>query len=175
MNRKLTAVTLVLLCTVGAVMASFAVTTLASADTTDNSTTTLQQNFPTEENQPFNQGMMDQGFGAGPTGHMQRGMSAAAPANLEISEEYNTTINSILTADSDVSSLLSQGYTVTQIHPIVKNVVQADGTVTSQATTAIVTLQNGTQGHSIVHVDIQHAKVTYIETITRTVIDKSDS
>jgi hypothetical protein len=176
MNKKLTALTLALLCTIGAVMASFAITTFASADTADNSTSTQQQTLPVEENPPFSTGMMEQSFGGfrmGPNGHMQRGMFDAAHNNLEVSEEYKATVNSILAADSDVASLISQGFTVTQIHPVVKNVVQADGTVISQATTAIVILQTGTQGHSTVKVDVENAKVTYIDTVIRTIIDKT--
>ncbi len=98
-----------------------------------------------------------------------------AQDNLEVSEEYTSAVNTILAGDSETAALLSNGYNITSIHPIVKNVVQADGTVTSTATTAVVTLQNGTTGYSIVHVDVENSKVLYIDTTTRTIIDKTTS
>jgi hypothetical protein len=135
---------------------SVTATTSTSTDTTTASTGSGMQ-------------MMDQG---GMGGHGGKGHQNS---NIEISSEYNATVTAILQNDTDVANLLSQGYNVTSIHPIIKTVVAGDGTVTSKATTATVTLTNGTTGYAKVTVDIANSKVTYIETVTRTVIDKSST
>ena len=92
--------------------------------------------------------------------------------NIEISSAYNQTVNNILGNDTDVQNLVSQGYNVTSIRPILTSTISADGTVTTQATTAMVTLQNGTSGYATVSVDITNVKVTQIVILTRTVINK---
>lgn len=106
------------------------------------------------------------GHGRGPEGFMS-GMN-----NIEVSSEYTANVNAILNNDTDIANLISEGYNVTSINPIIKNVIQGDGTITTQATTAIVTLQNGTSGYATANVDLSQSKVTQIVTITRTVIDK---
>ena len=95
--------------------------------------------------------------------------------NIEVSAEYNQTVNQILSKDTDVKNLFSQGYNVTTIRPILSSTMSGDGTVTVKATTAIVKLLNGTSGYAAVKVDITNAKVTQIVILTRTVIDKSTS
>ena len=95
--------------------------------------------------------------------------------NIEVSSEYTANVNAILDNDTDVQNLITEGYNVTSIRPIVKNVIGADGALTTKATTAIVTLQNGTSGYATVSVDVSQAKVTKIVIITRTVIDKTTS
>lgn len=108
---------------------------------------------------------------AGPGG---RGDAFGGPmGNIEVSSAYNQTVTNILGNDTDVQKLVSQGYNVTTINPILSSKIGADGTLTTKASTAIVTMQNGTSGFATVSVDITSAKVTQIEIITRTVIDKS--
>jgi hypothetical protein len=72
-----------------------------------------------------------------------------------------------------VQQLLTDGYNITNVRPIISTTVQADGTVTTKATTATVTLIKDTTGRATVWVDIEQAKVTRIEIVTRTVIEKS--
>lgn len=72
-----------------------------------------------------------------------------------------------------MQNLISQGYNVTSINPIVKNVIEGNGTLAAKATTAIVMMQNGTSGYATINVDVTNSQVTQIVTITRTVIDKS--
>ncbi len=175
MNKKTLAVSLILLCIVGAVMTAFAVTTSASADSNGSDTSVTTQTIPDDNNRQFGAGnMMDQGFGMG---HSKFGLEAmiGIGGNYKVSSEYTDAVSIIIAADSDVANLLSQGYNVTSIRPVITNVIQGDGTVAATASTAIVTLQNGDSGYSIVHVDVTSAKVTYIETTTRTIIDKSIS
>lgn len=117
-------------------------------------------------------GMMlgDQG---GPRGG--RGGFGAGIGNIEVSSEYTQNVEAIINNDTDVQSLISEGYNMTSIVPIVHSVIGADGTVTSKASTAIVTLVNGTSGIATVKVDIEQSKVTQIVILTRTVIDKTTS
>ncbi len=116
------------------------------------------------------------GFGGRSRGHGEHGESfMGGIANIEVSTEYTANVNAILNNDTDVQNLISQGYNVTSINPVVKNVIQGDGTLVTQATTAIVTMQNGTSGYATVKVDVTNSAVTQIVTITRTVIDKSTS
>jgi hypothetical protein len=96
--------------------------------------------------------------------------------NIEISSDYTANVISILNNDSDVlEKLLSQGYNVTSIDPIVKNVIEGNETIATQAATAKVILTNGTSGYATVNVDVANAKVTQIIIIVRTVIDKTTS
>jgi hypothetical protein len=109
----------------------------------------------------------------GPRG--DRGQFGAGFGNLEVSSEYIQNVKNIINNDTDVQTLISQGYNITSIVPIVHSVVGADGTITSKASTAIVTLENGTSGFATVRVDIDQSKVNQIVIVTRTVIDKTSS
>lgn len=120
----------------------------------------------------------DQGFGGEPGFGGHRGCGPGfmgGLGNIEVSSEYTATVNAILNNDTDVQNLITAGYNVTSIRPIIKTVIEADGTLTTKATTAIVTLQNGTSGYAVANVDISQAKVTQIVIFTRTVIDKTTS
>ncbi len=182
MNRKTTAISLILLTTLAAAVGALTLTAFAATDTnstTTDTTTIITSDAAQNANQLQFDGrmMMDsQGFGGGPGGHGGHGEGfMGGMANIEVSTEYTANVNAILDNDTDVQNLVSQGYNVTSINPIVKNVIGGDGTLTTQATTAIVTMQNGTSGYATVKVDVANSTVTQIITITRTVIDKSTS
>jgi hypothetical protein len=189
-ERKTMALTLVLLTVFAAIIGGLATTSFAAANSTASETTTSEVVTAASEagnaaadlngnitNFPFfgMGGMMmgDAGFGGGPRDHGPRLMGGMG--NIEVSLEYTATVNAILNNDSDVQKLVTQGYNVTSIRPIIKSVVGADGTLTTKATTAIVTLQNGTSGFATASVDTSQAKVTRIVIVTRTVIDKTTS
>jgi hypothetical protein len=146
----------------------------AKSTSTTTSTSTVDQSQSVNQLQ-FGAGMMAdmQGFGGGPRGH--GGGFMGGMANIEVSSEYAANVNSILNNDTDVQNLISQGYNVTSINPIIRNIVEADGTIATKATTAVVLLQNGTSGYATVNVDVANTKVTQIVIVTRTVIDKSSS
>lgn len=146
----------------------------ADANATSTTASTADQSQSVNQLQ-FRAGMNAdmQGFGGGPRGHEGGFMSGMA--NIEVSSEYTTNVNAILNNDPDVQNLVSQGYNVTSINPIVKNVVEADGTIATTATTAVVFLQNGPSGYATINVDVANAKVTQIVIVIRTVIDKSSS
>jgi hypothetical protein len=164
--------------TSGTTTAEQAATSLAAetgSTTSEASTAATSELSSNETDLPFwgMGGMMmgDQGFGGGHRG-CGRGFMGRM-GNIEVSSEYTATVNAILNNDTDVQNLITEGYNVTSINPIIKNVIGADGTVTTKATTAIVTLQNGTSGYAVASVDISQAKVTRIVIFTRTVIDKT--
>ncbi len=91
---------------------------------------------------------------------------------IEVSEEFEQNVINIAKNDTDVQTLLDEGYNITAVRPIIKTVVEADGTVATKATSAIVVLEKDTTGCASVWVDIEQAKVTEIVILTRTVIEK---
>jgi hypothetical protein len=95
--------------------------------------------------------------------------------NITVSQAYKDNVISIAKNDSDVQNLLAEGYNITGIRPIISTVIEADGTVTMKATTAIVVLEKDTtnaSGRAFVTVNVEEGKVTRIEILTRTVIEK---
>ena len=183
MNRKTTAISLILLTTLAAAVGALTITAFAAADTnstitsTDTAVTSDTSEYANQiqfdgnmmmDNQGFN------GFSGGPRGHGGHdGEFRGNIANIEVSSEYTANVNTILNNDTDVQNIISQGYNVTSINPIVKNVIEGNGTLAAKATTAIVMMQNGTSGYATINVDVANSQVTQIVTITRTVIDKS--
>jgi hypothetical protein len=107
---------------------------------------------------PFGKGWL-RGFG-------RRGFFA-----VEVSEEFTSKVLDILKSDPDASKLLSDGYNVTAVRPIVTLSVAGDGTVTLRATQAVVTLRKDSSW-AVVRVDVAQGKVVSIVTVTRTVIKK---
>ena len=149
--------------------------TAVGQDSNSTSTTAVTSGTTQDINSPqyvANTMMADNaGFDGCLGGHGMFGMN-----NIEVSSEYTANVTSILNNDSDVvQKLISQGYNVISIDPIVKNVIEGNGTITAQAATAKVILTNGTSGYATVNVDVANAKVTQIVIITRTVIDKTVS
>jgi hypothetical protein len=181
-NRKTLALTLLTITAFAAIVGELMVTAQATetdSTATDTKTTaTADQSSGMAVLQYWDVGgdmTREQGFGGGPRGHGDGGGFMGGVGNIEVSSEYTANVNAILTVDTDVQNLVSEGYNVTSIHPIVRNIVEADGTIATKATTATIMLQNGTSGFATVSVDVENAKVTQIVIITRTVIDKTSS
>jgi hypothetical protein len=165
---------LVLLAALATVIGAFSVTALA-ADTNSTATTTTISEIPGVGDAQFGPGMM-QGFGGGPGGHGGSGGGfMGGMQGIEVSSEYTANVNAILNSDTDVQNLISQGYNVTAMNPIIKYVVAGDGTITMKATSAEVLLQNGTSGMAIANVDVANATVTRLVVFSQTVIDKTSS
>lgn len=89
-----------------------------------------------------------------------------------VSPEYKDNVINIAKNDSDVQKLIAEGYNITDVRPIISSTVEADGTVTTKASTAIVSMSLDTTGWARVKVDVTQAKVTEIVIFTRTVIEK---
>jgi hypothetical protein len=177
-ERKKIMLTLLVVAASAAVIGGLVVKGQANAETlvTSHPSTTISTGSHNDTMPPFSD-MRDmlsenpicQEFGTG------RGRGGHTYNNYELSTEYKQTIDDILSNDSDVQSLVNQGYNVTSIIPQVKNIISAGGTVTAKATTAVVILKNGTSGYATVNVNIETIKIDKIVIITRTVIDKSTS
>lgn len=99
---------------------------------------------------------------------------------ITVSQAFKDNVISIAKNDTDVQNLLNQGYNITNVKPLINATVEADGTVTMKATSAVLTLTQNTTtaqnttvtGRALVWVNIDQAKVTRIVTMTRTVIEK---
>jgi len=92
---------------------------------------------------------------------------------ITVSQGFKDNVINIAKSDSDVQNLLAEGYNITGVRPIISTTVEADGTVTMKATTAIVTMTQNTTGRAFVWVNVEQAKVTRIEILSITVIEKS--
>ena len=90
---------------------------------------------------------------------------------IQVSSDFTANVTNIVKNDSDVQNLLTQGYNITAIRPVISTVIDGNGNVVTSATTANVILQS-TTGRALVVVDLTQAKVTKIVTTTTTVINK---
>ena len=146
-----------------------AVLTTTTSDTT-NSTDTVTGDtsniVPDWGGGPMGFGRHGRGFGGGGCG----GFGA-----IEVSDEYEAAVTTIVESDTDVQELLADGYNVTRVMPIIKTVIDADGNIATKATTATVMLKKETSGIAFVSVDLDEDVVTQIVIYTRTVIDKTTS
>jgi len=91
---------------------------------------------------------------------------------VEVSEEYRNKVLEILSNDEDVAKLLSEGYNVTSVKPIIKAYVAADGTVALKASQALVTLVKKGEGVAVALVDLEQGKVDKLVVYSKTVIEK---
>ena len=89
-----------------------------------------------------------------------------------MSQEFKDDVINVAKNDSGVQKLLVAGYNITDVRPIINTTVEADGTVTMKATTAIVALCQNTTGRAFATVNVTEGKVTEIVILTRTVIEK---
>jgi hypothetical protein len=91
---------------------------------------------------------------------------------IEVSEEYRSRVLGILSEDKDAAKLISEGYNVTAVKPIVKVYVAADGSVTLRASQAMVTLVKKGEGVAVALVDLEQGKVVKLVVYSKTVIEK---
>lgn len=121
---------------------------------------------------PFFGGRGFEGGRGMPPGGM-RGRGCFDYGFIEVSEEFEQNVIKIAQNDTDVQSLLNEGYNITAVKPIIKTIVEGDGTVVTKATSAILIMEKDTAGRAFVWVDLEQEKVTRIEILTITVIEKS--
>ncbi|MCC6046824.1 MAG: hypothetical protein LM571_01355 [Desulfurococcaceae archaeon] len=91
---------------------------------------------------------------------------------VEVSEEYRSRVLEILSEDEDAAKLISEGYNVTAVKPIVKAYVAADRSVTLKASQALVTLVKKGEGVAVALVDLEQGKVVKLVVYSKTVIEK---
>jgi hypothetical protein len=168
-NRKITALALLSVVAFAAVIGGFllttqAVDTTATADANTANTTTITVDSNCSDVLGWNFGGI--GFGR----HGFGGFGGFGP--VEVSAEFVQNVTNIAKSDADVQKLLADGYNITLVRPVIKSVVDANGYVTTKATSAIVILQKDTSGYASVFVNLEEGKVTRIVILTRTVIEK---
>ena len=104
---------------------------------------------------------MDRGFGGG-----------FGPQAIQVSADFTANVTNIAKSDSDVQNLLSQGFNITSIRPVITTSIDGNGNIITKASTANVLLVGNNGSRSFVVVDLSQAKVTKIVTLTVTEIDK---
>ena len=162
-----------------AVMSGFLISTQAADSSatsdTDTSTTYTTAVGNVSDMLGWNFGGMGGMGGVGFGGHGPRGRHGGFEdlGPVQVSSEFEQTVTDIANNDTDVQNLLAEGYNVTTVRPIISSVVDAEGYVTTKATSAVLLLQKDTSGVASVLVDLEQAKVTEIVIMTRTVIDKT--
>ncbi|MGD0203819.1 MAG: hypothetical protein ABSC20_07950 [Candidatus Bathyarchaeia archaeon] len=186
MNRKIKVLALISVIVVATIAASliFAMSTV-KADTTpavasDVASPSSSVNA-TNNGCFFNNGYMGFGGPGGP-GRMGRGFGGCGGfgganfsngtffgglGSIQVSSAFTQNVTNILQNNPDVQNLLNQGYNITSIRPVISTVINGNGNVVMQATTADVILQ-GTNGRALVVVDLTSATVTKIVTTTVT-------
>ena len=111
------------------------------------------------------------GFGIGHRG-LVRGFDGFCTSGIQVSSDFTANVTNIVNSDSDVQNLLSQGYNITSIRPVVTTIIDGNGNIVTKASTANVLLQGNNGSRSYVVVDLSQAKVTKIVTLNITEIDK---
>ncbi len=95
----------------------------------------------------------------------ERGLPARWRGAVRISEEYRSAVVNVLKSDPDTSKLLSEGYNVTAVRPLVTAVVTGRGEVVLRADRAVVLLK-GPSGHAWALVDVSEGKVLKVVTVS---------
>jgi len=91
---------------------------------------------------------------------------------IQVSSEFTQNVTTIAQNDSDVQNLLSQGYNITSIRPVISTIIDGNGNIATKASTANVLLEGDNGSRAFVVVDLSQAKVTKIVTLAVTVIEK---
>ena len=154
-----------------AILSGVAALAYANSTNSDTNTTTTTPQF-------MGNGPLMGGFGHG--GGRGFGCGDNPWMTITVSQAFKDNVINIAKNDTDVQNLLNQGYNITNVKPLINATVEADGTVTMKATSAVLTLlqtetttgNTTVTGRALVWVNIDQAKVTRIVTMTRTVIEK---
>jgi hypothetical protein len=154
----------------------FVTESLAKADTT-NSVATDSQTTPSSSINATDNG--PNGFGGPMAMGMEHGRGMGGPrfmdrgfGGIQVSADFTGNVTNILNNDSDVQALVSQGFNVTSIRPVITTSIDGNGNVVTKASTANVLLEGNNGSRSFAVVDLSQAKVTKIVTLTVTEIDK---
>jgi hypothetical protein len=180
MDRKIKILSLlvIVLATVVGASLVLALQPTVKADSTTNSIASdvsqsaLSSVNMTNTNVPeFGFGHLEFGGSRGMSPEFGRCRGPEGFSQIQVSSDFTANVTSIANNDSDVQNLLSQGYNITSIRPVITTSIDGNGNIITKATTADLTLQ-GTNGKAFVVVDLSQAKVTKIVTLTMTEIDK---
>jgi hypothetical protein len=180
MNTKIKVLALISLVIAASVAASIVLVmqSTAKADPTSSVASDVQPTL-SSVNETNNSGLFFSGYmGFRDNGGMDRGCRGpGGPGGfgefgaIQVSSDFTQNVTNIAKNDTDVQNLISQGFNVTSVRPIITTTVDGNGNIVTKATGADLTLQSAT-GRSLVVVDLNQAKVTKIVTVTTTEIDK---
>lgn len=120
-------------------------------------------------NGPMMMGMAPR-FGAGQ--RMERGLGGFGASAIQVSSDFTTNVTNVANNDSDVQNLLSQGYNITSIHPVISTTIDGNGNIVTKASTADVLMVGNNCSRAYLVVDLGQDKVTKIVTVAVTEIDK---
>ena len=181
-DRKTKGLALLSLVVIAAIASGILLTTQASnaaATTTDLQsnyntqlavlTTTTSDTTNSTDNVTGDASNIVPGWGGGPMGFGRHGRGFGA---IEVSDEYKAAVTIIAESDTDVQELIADGYNIIRVMPIIKTVIDEEGTIATKATTATLVLEKDTTGIAFVSIDLEQDKVTQIVTYTKTVIEK---
>jgi hypothetical protein len=187
MNSKTKALALLSVITIALVAGSliYMNQSTAKADTTTSvaadSETTPSSSVNATDNDPnilngFGNGPMAMGmeprFGMGHRG-MARGFGGGLGSGaIQLSADFTANVTNIAKSDSDVQNLLTQGFNITSIRPVITTSIDGNGNISTKASTANVLLEGNNGSRAFVIVDLSQAKVTKIVTMMITEIDK---
>jgi len=111
-------------------------------------------------------------FGMGHRG-MARGFGGGLGSGaIQLSADFTANVTNIAKSDSDVQNLLTQGFNITSIRPVITTSIDGNGNISTKASTANVLLEGNNGSRAFVIVDLSQAKVTKIVTMMITEIDK---
>ena len=89
-------------------------------------------------------------------GNLSSAMMPGGFGSIQVSSDFTQNVTNIAKNDSDVQNLLTQGYNITSIRPVISTVIDGNGNIVTQATSADVILQS-TTGRALVVVDLTSA------------------
>lgn len=177
MNRKIKVLALISFVIAATVAASivFVTQSVAKADANNSVASDVQPTL-SSLNATSNAGLFFNGhLGFGEYGGMNRECRGVGRLGefgaIQVSSDFTQNVTNIAKNDSDVQNLLSQGFNITSVRPIISSMVDGNGNIITKSAGADLTLQSAT-GRSLVVVDLSQEKVTKIVTITMTEIDK---
>jgi hypothetical protein len=177
MNKKIKVLALISLVIAATIAISIVLVTqsIAKADAINSIASDVQPTL-SSINETSNTGLFFNGhLGFGEYGGMNRGCRGVGRLGefgaIQVSSDFTQNVTNIAKNDSDVQNLLSQGFNITSVRPIISSMVDGNGNIITKAAGADLTLQSAT-GRSLVVVDLSQEKVTKIVTITMTEIDK---
>ncbi len=181
MNNRTKALVLLSVILVSVVAGSFIFAMQSVKADTTPSVATDSEVTSSATNATSNSPIAVDGFGNGPMmigmeprfGMGQRmGRGFGGFGAVQVSSDFAANVTNIVNNDSDVQTLLNQGYNITSIRPVISTVVDGNGNIVTKVSTADLLLQGNNGSRAFVVVDLSQVKVTKVVTLTVTEIDK---
>lgn len=176
-DKKIKVLALVSLIIAASVAGSiiFAMQSTAKADANSSVASDVQPTLSSVTETNSSQICANGHFGFGDISSVGRGCRSICGignfGEIQVSSDFTQNVTNIAKNDTDVQNLISQGFNITSIRPVISTMVDGNGNIVTKATGANLNMQSAT-GRSLVVIDLNQSKVTKIVTITMTEIDK---